>query len=271
MSRGLPILLAAIAGCGLLAGCPARSNATLSCGPPIPGLAPLLEPNRVLLFGEIHGTKEIPAFVAEVACQALAAGLPLLVALEVPRSTGEAMDLYVRGDGSPAERARLLQDRHWRPDIADGRSSQAMLALVDRLRQLFAGGGRIVVIGVQQGSEAGGARAIGEARQRNQGSLVLALAGNYHTCVSATCAPYRGFGYILVEELRVPALSLNALTSGGSFWGGSGVRHLGSGRPAASRAKIPRVELWPEPRSGFDGVFVIGSITPSPPAVSPAP
>jgi hypothetical protein len=268
MTRPLCLLLPALAAGALLAGCPARSKAPLACGPAVPGLAPLLEPDRVLLFGEVHGTREIPAFVGEVACQAVAAGLPVVLALEVPGSVGEAMDLYVRSDGEAA-RTRLLQSRHWSPDLADGRSSQAMLALVDRMRQLFAGGGRIVVIGVQRGGEAEGARSIVEARTRNPGSLVLALAGNHHTCVSPTCAPYRGFGHILVEDLRVPAVSLNAQISGGSFWGvgraGRGVNNLG-GRAPAPGEKIPRVEVWPEPRSGFHGVFAIGVMTASPPA-----
>lgn len=50
----------------VLAGAPARA---LECEP-TPGLDPLLVPGRFVLLGELHGTREMPAAVARIACAA---------------------------------------------------------------------------------------------------------------------------------------------------------------------------------------------------------
>src|SRR3954467_8992166 len=52
------------------------------CSSEVDGLAPLLRAGAVILFGEIHGTNEIPDFFSEVACHASSRGMPLIIGLE---------------------------------------------------------------------------------------------------------------------------------------------------------------------------------------------
>ena len=61
---------------------------------PADGLDPLLAPGRAILLGEIHGTNEAPDFTDTIACHALAAGLEVIVALELP----EVEEAAVRDD-----------------------------------------------------------------------------------------------------------------------------------------------------------------------------
>jgi hypothetical protein len=239
------------------------------CSSEVDGLAPLLRAGAVLLFGEIHGTNEIPDFFAEVACHASARGLPLIVGLEVADVDISAIRGYVRSEAQAQQRAELLAAPHWRPAFADGRSSEAMLRLVERLRVLSVGGASLELVSVQAGGEAGAARTIAEARSARPDGLVLALAGNNHTCVSDDCSPYRGFGWHLVHDHGLEVTSLNAHTTGGSFWGvtrnARGLNHLGERQASGGRARW-RVETFAERKDGFDGLFHVGQITASFPA-----
>ncbi|AEI62652.1 DUF1688 family protein [Corallococcus macrosporus] len=54
------------------------------CGLPILGLGKQVKPGGVLLLGEMHGTQEVPRFVAQTSCQTAVAGTPVTVGLELP-------------------------------------------------------------------------------------------------------------------------------------------------------------------------------------------
>ncbi|HEX6200040.1 MAG TPA: hypothetical protein VF150_07255 [Thermoanaerobaculia bacterium] len=129
----VPLLLLVL----LVAPGPAAAS---ECGD-VPGLDPLLEPGAVLLVGEMHGTEQAPAFVREVTCAALAAGLPVTVGLEVDRGDDETYQAYLGSDGSPAARERLLAAPFWNREFQDGRGSVAMLELMEALRVLRASSG----------------------------------------------------------------------------------------------------------------------------------
>ncbi len=69
---------------------PQKPNVTdaydpLECDANIPGLAELFKADLVILFGELHGTQQAPAFVGNAACLALQKKLPVRVGVEVPR------------------------------------------------------------------------------------------------------------------------------------------------------------------------------------------
>ena len=64
----------------MLVGAIPAASADDGCAP-IGGATPLLETGRVVLLGELHGTEQSPAFVASLACHAVAAGLDLVVGL----------------------------------------------------------------------------------------------------------------------------------------------------------------------------------------------
>ncbi|HTQ81108.1 MAG TPA: hypothetical protein VMM92_14000, partial [Thermoanaerobaculia bacterium] len=104
--------------------------------PAIAGLAPLLAPGHGLLLGEVHGTVESPAFLANAVCLALQAGRSVTVALEIPLQEEARFEAYLGSAGSAADRTALLAGAFWQDPYQDGRRSQAMLALLESLRRL---------------------------------------------------------------------------------------------------------------------------------------
>jgi hypothetical protein len=260
------------------------------CGAPVAGMEEVLSPGGVLLLGELHGTKEVPAFVGTVGCHVASAGVPVVVGLELPREEQRALRRYLKSDGGKEARAALVEGSFWRRPHQDGRSSEAMVGLVERLRVLRAQGLNVSVFAYDapgQGSQRSAlmARRVLEVRKAAPRSTFLLLGGNVNartvrgTEWDETLTP---MGWHLVRA-KLPVRSLDIRYSRGSAWGcnlGEEQKLTCGTAPAVPPASRPNdkvifrgprafVELTPE-RSieGFDGVFYVGPLTPSPPAVS---
>jgi hypothetical protein len=163
----LPISL--IAGSlGLLAGC-AATNATTEPQ----AISQLGRGTDVLIIGEIHGTAETPRAFGGLVEQA-ARGRRIAVGLEMTEATiAEAA----------CEHRRPPDGSVWLRPLQDGRTSQAMRALVCRLK-LLRDRGRISLFGFApaSASEVGNPRyaAAIQARARSGGTPMMLLIGNYH-------------------------------------------------------------------------------------------
>lgn len=181
--------------------------------------------HRVLLIGELHGTAETPAIVGELAAALAGAEQPLVVGLEIWRSEQPALDRYLASAGLAEDREQLLASPFWQ--IRDGRSSEAMAALVERLRQLkLKSPLRVLAFDVDQRADA----ASGAERDRRMGEALLAaleddpaarllvLAGNFHTRVqgSAPWDPEHRFaGHYLADH---DPYALEVIGVSGSAW-----------------------------------------------------
>lgn len=102
---------------------------------------------RLLVIGELHGTAETPALVAELATR-YAAGGPVLVALEVHAIEHGRLKAYLGSDGGADAVRALRQGAFWNvmPERNDGRRTQAMLDLIETTRQLRSEGRSIAVV-----------------------------------------------------------------------------------------------------------------------------
>ena len=120
---------------------PAASPTEVEASPcnEIASIEAILEPGRILLLGEIHGTREAPAFVGDVVCHALAAGLEVTVALELPQEDQERLDAFLASRGTPKHLEEMYSS-FWTKDYQDGRSSKAMSSLIASLARLHRGG-----------------------------------------------------------------------------------------------------------------------------------
>jgi len=88
-----------------------------------------------VMIGEMHGTAEMPATFADLVCQAAATShRPVTIALEQDVEMQPAIDAFLTSDGGAVARNAFLAAPMWRGKMQDGRSSQAMLLLYDRLR-----------------------------------------------------------------------------------------------------------------------------------------
>lgn len=173
----------------LLAGAPAQATQADHAG----GIARLAAKSRLILVGEMHGSAEGAAVVADLVKQWLpprgAGGKrpALIVALEYPQSQAAQLEAYFRSDGGAAARKRLLESPFWSRDFQDGRSSLAVLALIDAVRVLARDGASIGLAAFDVNAEqektplardqfmADNLRAIMRA---NPAARVVALTGN---------------------------------------------------------------------------------------------
>lgn len=245
---------------------------------PVPGWEQVIQDGVVLALGEIHGTAESPTEVGDLTCLALKRGLETTVALEWPRSDQAAVDRYLSGEGSSEERASLLELDFWSRDYQDGRSSQAMFNLLERLRGFKADGLPVKVVLLDDPTVPSNRdRAMADrllAAAAGKKGLVVSLTGNLHnrlTQGSPWNADYVPMGHLVKKELKGRKLiSLDLTHDGGSAWicTGSSAADCGSRRLKGSPGDVG-IKLDSVPNSAFSGTCHLGAITASPPAARP--
>jgi hypothetical protein len=205
---------------------------------------------RYVIVGERHGTEEIPAFFADLVCQA-SERAPVIVGLEIEAPQQASIEAYLQSDGSPAARAALLREDHWR--YGDGRASAAMFALLERLRQLRGSGRQITFLAFMvpapdaAARERGMAEAWMAALRAQPRARLLALIGRVH-------AETQPIGFAAAAASYVPAAQRLTL-SYVPFEAARGPRRIMTSAPAE--------HSWPR----YDLFYSVGSaFTSSPPA-----
>jgi hypothetical protein len=231
----------------------------------------------LLVLGEVHGTREVPAFVAGYLCAAVAQQRKLTLAIEFPTSEQGAIDAFMASSGTPQDGERLTGTAFWRRAMQDGRTSIDMLRLLDRVRAARAGGADIRVLAIDGGvppmpRDAFMAAQLRTALREGAGRQVVALIGGLHAVRnkgSRFNPDYESAVYLLADQ---HPLALTVGTAGGTAW------VCQSPSPASCQATawdINRAATAPAtpfsltpPSPQFDGVFFVGATTASPPAVS---
>lgn len=245
--------------------------------PEIEGLS-VASLKRSTLVGELHGTNESPAFVAALACHILTSGHTLTMALEIPHTEQDRIRSYLLSNGSAADRAAMLEGAFWATNKADGRSSAAMVNLIERLRYLRSL--RLPLIDVVTIDIAAGEDDAGNDRDRlmsqafdritkTPSDYVVGLVGNYHA-KKTDGAPWDPHARFMAGHLPASALtSLDVDYTGGAAWicvPECGVSTLGT----TSQTAAPGFSLRLVAKDGgaYDGVYGVGRLSPSLPARS---
>jgi hypothetical protein len=274
------------------------------CGEDIYGARPLLQPGGLVLLGELPGSQEIPAFIGRLACFALQDGVPVLLGVELPRDAQPEVDRYLASGGTPENVAQLVAHKFWTRLWQDGRSSQAMVALLERARVLKAEGKPLSVVAYDVRGLDGNARQESMAQRlleahakAGPGTLALVLSGNVQARTVSGAEWDKELvplgARLLAAEPKLK--SLDAQYSGGTAWtceaaGGTHIdcrsrmvgapqrtRILGRGLPASRVAKGYElhkiyVRLDDEVSAeGYHGLYYVGRLSASPPAVEPKP
>jgi erythromycin esterase-like protein len=233
-------------------------------------LATWLSPGGIVVLGEMHGTVEVPALAARIVRTAAAHGAVVL-GLEIPDDLQPAIDAFVTATDHATARAALLGTPHMFWGWQDGRSSDAMIALVADVRALRAAGRDASVICFDGGfataedRDAGMARSVIAARAARPDAAIVVLCGNLHARTSSL----RWMGGHLRASCA-PLLSLNVVDAGGSCWAIRG-EHEPPGilelRGSRSHHDGPLVTLFAaRDEHGYDGELFAGTLTASPPA-----
>jgi hypothetical protein len=246
--------------------------------PSIPGLEAAVKPGTLALFGDIHGTAEIPAFVGDMA-SSLARQQRVHVGLELPVAETLSLQAFLSSGDDQA----LRQSAMWTRAYQDGRTSEAVLALLRRLRDARKSGLSIEVfffadqdrLGIDRRDEAM-AENIALERSRAPSDIYLVEVGNLHakTSVGAPWDPskrWMGF-YLAAREHRV--LTFDVRAPPGNAWICSsakeescGVIKVGTyGQLDTSVGAKRAVILRQGTLDGYDGTFMVERLTASRPA-----
>lgn len=103
--------------------------------------------HRVLLIGEMHGTRELPQLMAALVDGYVTDG-PVLLGLELSRSGQGALRTYLDSDGSTLDRNALHAQPFLKPPNGrnDGRRNEHVLDLVEHVRILRAAGRDVSIL-----------------------------------------------------------------------------------------------------------------------------
>jgi hypothetical protein len=251
------------------------SAAIMACSPPDGTTALLERPERVIMIGELHGTEEAPRAVGEIACAAAEQG-PVVVALELEDTLQPTLDAFISQPDEASALATLSDSSLLNRPHQDGRTSRALLALLQKVRMLKASG-RDISLHLFQPSmtraqeldqawyELNMGQLLSEARQNRPDARVIGLAGNTHAR-KTPLTRYPDMGIPAAGHLpKRETLSLVIAEQGGFAWN-CGQDVCGVNPTMISHDSEARgVILTPLEDGAYDGLLALGPSTASPP------
>jgi hypothetical protein len=235
--------------------------------------------HRYIVVGESHGTAETPAAFAQMVCAAAARG-PVTVALELPTSLQPKLDAFLAAPDEAAALLALEGTSFLNPRMNDGRSSQAMLAMMLSVRQLRIDGRDVAFHAFQPSNprppelnqawyELDMGHALAGAIYARPQSRVLVIVGNLHA---------RKTAFPRFPEVGLPAaghlpasdtLTLRVAQQGGEAWNCQQDCGVHPARDVDD-VSLRGVLLQPDADGAYDGVLALGPSTASPP-IRPEP
>jgi hypothetical protein len=145
--------------------------------------------HRLILLGELHGTREIPEFVGRLVGDYAQHG-PVVLGLEVPVSEQTAIEGFLSSNGDKLAREALLSNTFWRRNDVqhDGRRNYDILDLIERLREMRASGRAVEILAYDNPD---GSHVTSEKRDSDMATRIrdafgktprtfLVLSGNVH-------------------------------------------------------------------------------------------
>lgn len=248
------LLLVALAACG-------GRQKTHTCERPIGGLDGYVKPGAIVWFGEMHGTEESPRFVGDAACQAAKRGRVQL-GLEIPDTEQPRFDRYLASKGTDADRDALIAGPFWQQ--ADGRSSAAMVALVERVRVLRNAGAKIDIVlfdDPREGRDEAMAKMV--MKLRDASSIFVALSGNVHSrrTKDTRWDPDLVPTVAHLVAAKLPVTTFNVSAGGGTMWvcmGGPDEEPSCGEHPNSDDGPGTAWTLGPPRDDAHDGVYFVG-------------
>ena len=174
--------------------------------------------SKVVIFGEYHGTNEIPTFFYNVVCASkVRQNGTLVVGLELPTEFNAIFEPSNEPTAAAAI-AKLRKHEFWNV-MGDGRHSAAMLSLTEKLLALSYSDRRVTLVGLgNKHVNTEGAELLMSRLPSSESARALVLIGNAHARTQIIPVyNIKPFGATLREN-GVDVLSLNIATSGGEAW-----------------------------------------------------
>jgi hypothetical protein len=258
-----------------------KKDADIECGVPILGLGKVARPGNVVLLGELHGTQQVPHFLAQSVCQAVVQGVPVTVGLEIPAMNQERLQAFLASAGKEHDWAKLMESPFWRSPYPDGRNSEAVVFLIEALRKLRSRGLDVDVFAFDHPPLEGDAReeamakTVLEVAGKAPSRAVLVVSGNLHPRQVKGLpwnADYRPMG-LRVAQRHDRAYSLDIAYDSGTAWlcAVDSARKLDCGvKQTQGKDNGSRyfVHLFDGRNGqGYHGIYYVGAVSASLPAV----
>lgn len=273
------IIVCSVCGCsGLQTGGVAVADSTAPCiaesSIPVP-----IQKAQVVFLGELHGTNEGPAFVGSLACGLVGSGTKVIVALEMPVDEQNFLDGPQEAVIDIAKRSFWAGAKIEGKWMHDGRSSQAVFDLINRIKDMRAGGKSVQIAAIDVGTPRGDAQLtrnetmalnIKNTVLKHPDAKIIVFLGRMHAR-KASRQLEKSVASYLEPSIRI---SLTMAYENGSAWncksGSQGfscdANSVSSVLPSTLPAKDQPFVIAPSIE--FDGYFYVGPISASPPAVS---
>jgi len=246
---------------------------------PIEGIDAVIKPGYLVVFGEVHGTNEVPAFITDAVCAAAQKGW-VHVGLEMPTGDSGLLQKFLRGKRDDG----LRDSEFWHAKAPYGVTSQATLTMLTKLRDMEQQGEPVDVFffddRVRRGADGRDqamAETISEKRRFAPQDIYLIVTGNYHA-KKVVGAPFDAnkrwtANFLAATDENLITLDIRNLP--GTAWtcqeqtpGGPQV--CGSSRlGGAQRDDARAVKLVPVRELGYDGTYSVGTISASRPVFPP--
>ncbi|WP_228564701.1 hypothetical protein [Myxococcus sp. AB036A] len=263
------------------------TSAAPACGAPLAGASALFSAGGVLLVADPLGTQEVPSAALRMLCEASAQELPVTLALSIPTSEQRLLDRYLVSDGDSAAVQELLSGSvFWRRTYQDGRSSRAMLWLVEQVRRMRVAGKDVDVAAIDSDKahgnerEAQMAQHLLNAQSKRPQAWTLVLTGSVHARTTEVSwdGDFEPMGSRVVRALP----SVRALDVGFqrgtqfvcrySVWDEEvecnvfGISPTLEARQSSKQAVGLQLFTTPQPH-GFHGRLYLGALSASPPVL----
>ncbi len=233
----------------------------------------LLTKHKVVMFGEQHGTKEIPKTFGNLVCHTLTKvenkSSKIAVMLEIQQELQPSLDLYLDGKIS---QQKFLSHPVWSPKWQDGRFSMAMLALIDQLkslRQQYPGQLDVWLIDAlktnQPSVDKNAVMAENFNRRLSNGyEKTLLLVGNYRNRINLSQGSSMATN---IKEFNPLTLTIKAQV--GSYWACMGPTAEGCKANHFDKKQVAKTEgvVIFKDKQLYHGAYQFNRLTFSPPAV----
>lgn len=227
-------------------------------------------PRRLVVLGEMHGTREVPLLVAALV-ESYAADGPVRIALELPHAQQAALGAWVGGSARETAVASITAaDPGWSRDAGgnDGRRNLELLDLLDRLRELRAAGRDVDVLAFDVAGEQGSAAArdrmmaarLRDAYAKRVDARWIVVTGNVHAMK---------FKPAMCPDCQVPMVahladlepfSINVFANAGAFRGCESGKPCGEIGIKENAIRSGRVDA---PDTPFDYDVILPRFTPA--------
>lgn len=202
---------------------------------------------RLVVLGEMHGTREVPQLAGDLVEHWSKAG-PVLLALEIPAGEHVALRDAVAGHGTAAAIAPLRGRSWWQMPATDndGRRSEDVLALVARIGRLHEAGRDVAILPFDPRNrrcfeldicEAAMAHVIRRAYDALPVGRIVVVVGNLHAMrhpPSDPASPFAGKTPMTAHLRDLAPVSIDITAERGQFWACQDVDACGKvvvGRP----------------------------------------